>query len=135
MDITINTEIGLLALISFILGIYFHQFKPYFHAWVDGLPNDPNNVWKRIQNSGTEDFAPYVKETTLFAAKVVAPYAFLSGALLLILSPFGYFQLAEDIVHRLNYFVAIPALIVLFTCVRQALFFEMKKRNVMSGKG
>lgn len=129
MDITINTELGILALISFLLGIYFTQFQPRYNAWVDSLPDNRENVWKRVLKSGTEDMAPHVEALSLFALKVLAPFVFLILMLLMILSPLGHYDLAMKLIELLNYPMYILAIIVFYACMRQVLFLRKEKKK------
>ena len=129
MDITLNTELGILALISFFLGIYFTQFQPRYNAWVDSLPDNRENVWKRVLNSGTEAMGPHVEALSSFALKVIAPLAFLIFMLLIILTPLGYHDLAVKIIEVIGYLLSILAIIVFYACIRQVIFLQKEKKK------
>lgn len=130
MDITINSEMGILALISFLLGLYFSQFQPRYNVWVDKLPHTRENVWKRVSKNGTEAMGPHVEALSVFALKMLAPMVFLIVMLLMVMTPLGYNELAVKIIKLINYPIYMLAIIVFYACCRQVIFLRKEKRTI-----
>ncbi len=128
MDITLEQNINLFALMGMIMATYIKWVMPYSHAWIDRLPDNPKNVWLRVLNSGHERIEPYALMLSLSACKLTAAYAYFWVSVLVSFSFIGQFEVAMEIVYWTNYIGTAASIIIAIACVRQFLFLRQIKK-------